>query len=157
MQSGNKESYLNIQDLHPTIKECLDVITKINIEDFKHGRFDLGSGCFAIHSEYETFPISETVIIEGHKKYVDLQYVVDGLESIFYILASEIEDKNYDESNDVWKTPIDFNKVQRIKLSPGEFLLLYPEDGHGPQYCFDETPSDVKKIVVKIPYGLLKN
>jgi len=156
MQSGNKESYLNIQNLHPTIKDCLDFITKISLEDFIQGRFDLGSGCFAIQSEYETLPISETVTIEGHRKYVDLQYIVDGLESIYYIPTSAIKGKlNYVDCDDVWKTQLNVNEVQQIKMSAGEFLLLYPEDGHGPQYCYDETPSTVKKIVVKIPYELL--
>jgi|LSQX01.3.fsa_nt_gb YhcH/YjgK/YiaL family protein len=157
MFHGNKVNYLAYKNFQSIVNECLDIVTKVEKENFEEGKFEIGSGCFAISSEYWTQPISGLVTFEGHKKFVDLQYVVFGLETILYTPISAIKKKlDYNEKEDVWKTTLCASKVQSIKLMAGDFLLLYPEDAHGPQYCSGNSISLVKKIVVKIPCQLLQ-
>jgi YhcH/YjgK/YiaL family protein len=43
-----------------------------------------------------------------------------------------------------------------VKLGKGAFVVLFPQDAHEPQICID-TPSPVKKIVVKIAIGNLQD
>ncbi len=157
MIQGNIKSYKKIQGIHPQIIECIKHVSDINIENFQESRLEIGSGCILIASEYLTQPINDHITIEGHRKFVDLQYVVHGSESIFYVPLSSVPDTGeYNAKDDVWKAQIPTNKAQRIKLSSGDFLILFPEDAHGPQYFYETSSSLVKKVVVKIPIDLIK-
>ena len=84
---------------------------------------------------------------ESHRRYVDLQYVIDGEEKIgIFPVAKAQVIKPYDENKDV------ANYVADGPLSsatPQSFFLFFPTDAHRPNI----TPGGnkvVKKIVVKI-------
>ena len=38
----------------------------------------------------------------------------------------------------------------RIRLGSGDFAIFFPDEPHAPGIAVDETPSAVKKIVVKV-------
>ena len=84
---------------------------------------------------------------ESHRRYVDLQYVIDGEEKIgIFPVAKAQVIKPYDENKDV------ANYVADGPLSsatPQSFFLFFPTDAHRPNI----TPGGnkvVKKIVIKI-------
>ena len=43
----------------------------------------------------------------------------------------------------------DFDKVH---LYEGEFAIIFPEEAHAPEIAVNETPCEVKKIVLKVLY-----
>lgn len=102
---------------------------------------------FAIFQTYETKEIEEAKI-EGHKKYIDIQYIHSGIEQILVSPSSRmIKDAPYDTDNDLY-----FPKVadySNIRLSAGMGCILYPEDLHAPCISID-APSRVEKIVIKV-------
>jgi YhcH/YjgK/YiaL family protein len=84
---------------------------------------------------------------ESHRKYVDLQYVIDGEEKIgvFPVAKAQVI-KEYDETKDVANYAAD-GPLQTA--SPTVFFLFFPTDAHRPNI----TPGGnkvVKKIVIKI-------
>lgn len=102
---------------------------------------------FAIFQSYETKEL-ELAKMEGHKKYIDIQYIHSGIEQILVSpLSRIIKDAPYDEEKDLF-----FPKVadySNIRLSSGMGCILYPEDLHAPCISVD-APSRVEKIVIKV-------
>lgn len=106
-----------------------------------------GRSIFAIFQCYETKDIEEAKI-EGHKKYIDIQYIHSGTEQILVSpLSRIIKDAEYDKEKDVY-----FPKAadySNIRLNAGMGCILYPEDLHAPCISLD-APSKVEKIVIKV-------
>jgi YhcH/YjgK/YiaL family protein len=102
---------------------------------------------FAIFQEY-TSKLENEIKMEGHKKYIDIQFVYEGNEKIY--LSSEkyiSKPDNYDAEKDVYFPKV--NALWSISLIQNTAAILFPDDLHGPGYCFDK-PEIVKKIVIKV-------
>ena len=111
------------------------------------GRFDLdGDHCFALVQTYET-KLMEKAKFEAHRKYIDVQYIVSGIEKMGYAPIDHLQVVTpYDETKDaeMLKGTGDFLTAQ-----PGMFLVFFPHDAHMPGLAADQ-PMKVKKVVVKI-------
>jgi biofilm protein TabA len=84
---------------------------------------------------------------EGHRKFIDIQFVIDGKEliGVFPIEGATVT-KPYDEKKDVMNVSAD---GKLYKASPETFFIFFPSDAHRPNI----TPGGnkkVKKIVIKI-------
>jgi len=84
---------------------------------------------------------------ESHRRYVDLQYVIDGEEKmgIFPVVKAQVI-KPYEENRDVANYVAD---GPLYSATPQSFFIFFPTDAHRPNI----TPGGnkvVKKIVVKI-------
>ena len=90
--------------------------------------------------------------LEAHKKYIDIQLLLDGVEELDYIDIQGLEvSEEYDEARDVMFFEKTDKVLNRVVLQEGNFVLLYPHEAHQPQMAYNNQPSVVKKVVVKIP------
>lgn len=86
---------------------------------------------------------------EAHRRHIDLQMVVRGRERMGYAPIERLVAEPYDEDSDLlWLT----GHGDHLLLEPGEFIVLWPEDGHMPGIRV-EGPEPVLKVVFKIPVG----
>lgn len=114
------------------------------------GRHDLdGDNVFALVQTYTTKP-QEKALFEAHRKYIDVQFIHSGRETILWapLAAMKEETMAFDESKDaaLWKLVPDMTPLH---MGPGHFAILYPQDAHAP--CVEwETPEAVFKVVVKV-------
>ena len=95
---------------------------------------------------YDTDP-SKTVS-ESHRKYIDIQFMVEGEEIIG--VADISEDKELTEAkeeNDVWFYDC---KTEPLVLSTGKYMVLYPNDLHCPGVATNGTALTCRKVVVKV-------
>ena len=134
--------------MHPHFKTAFKFLKNIKIEDFTEEKLKIdGNNIFAILNDYTTKDI-DTVMLESHEKYIDIQYMLDGEELIGYSpLINQVPCKKYDPDTDIMffsQTPSSF-----IKLTPGLYSILYPQDLHMPGIKI-KSPALIKKIVVKI-------
>lgn len=105
-----------------------------------------GDEVFAILMEYETKLVEECVM-EAHKRYFDLQYVVSGEENIGLTTYKGQEPfKEYQEGDDYWL----FKTANHLfKFTAGDFGVFYPDDLHMPGVVTDNSMK-VRKLVVKV-------
>ena len=104
-----------------------------------------GDQVFAMHQEYNTKPRSQG-FWESHRKYIDIQYVVSGVECMGYANADQLTAGDYDAEKDL----IIYEGAGSFVLLPaGMFTLFMPQDAHMPQIAVD-NPHPVKKVVVKV-------
>lgn len=109
------------------------------------GRRDIaGEQIFALVQEYTSKRWDEG-FWEAHRKYLDVQYVVAGVERMGYapVQALRTVEENHEK---------DFLKLEGgsfFLLPAGSFAILMPQDAHMPGMAV-EQPQPVKKVVVKV-------
>jgi YhcH/YjgK/YiaL family protein len=113
------------------------------------GRMDIdGDRLYASVSTYETGSREERRF-EAHRKYIDVQVLLEGEESIDVSLDQDLPPlEAYDEKRDVMflKAP---QHVASLLMKPGCFAVFYPHDIHRPG-CHLRGMRRVRKIVMKV-------
>lgn len=106
-----------------------------------------GDNLYAIVLEYKTKDLEETNF-EAHKKYADIQYVIDGKEKIGVVdLSKTKEFIPYDDAKDIgfFTTEEGIYKT----ATKDNYFIFFPHNSHRPSIKVDDN-SEVKKIVLKV-------
>ncbi len=142
---------------HPEIiRRGLRYLAEQDFSSRPDGRCELrGSDCFLTLQRYRTKPVA-CCYPEAHRKYVDIQFVVEGEEYLGWCpLSPDLEvHAPYDAAKDI----IFYERLvpdSNIILAAGSYAILYPEDVHRPQVAMDDQPMPVTKVVMKIATELL--
>ena len=114
------------------------------------GRHDLdGDHCLEIGQTNGTKPV-EKAKFEAHRKYIDVQFIQSGRETILWAPLDTMKEETmaYSDEKDaaLWKLTED---TTPLHVSAGHFALLWPQDAHAP--CIEwEKPEQVFKVVIKV-------
>ena len=135
--------------IHPLFKKVIEFVNSKNLKELENGKIELGDNVIAIVDEYETGNI-QNKFIECHRKFIDIQLVVSGIEKIGFCNRKYCKvTMEYSEENDFEKVEGD---LDFLTLRAKEFAIFYPEDAHMPGVAYNNNNIDkVKKIVFKIP------
>lgn len=123
-------------------------------------RTSLGSdGMYVRVMSYETKDAeSEHAILEAHRHVVDVQIVLQGSERIDWFPLSTLEPASaYDPEKDVQYYARPGIAPASVDVTPGTFVVLFPEDAHMPQLVTALAHNWVKKAVVKVPLQSLQS
>lgn len=138
---------------NPAIWEVVvDFLSSTNWNSLQNGKHLITEDgmVYAFVQEYQT---KDDSMMEAHRKYIDIQYVISGREYIYVCPLNECREqtKEYVESSDIefYKTPSSFRKVL---ADSSAYIILFPSDAHQPCMSVDGIKSDIRKIVVKIPF-----
>lgn len=131
--------------LHKDFQLVADYIKENNLSQMECGRHEIrGEEVFFNLQEYETKSIQK---LEAHKKYIDIQVVVQGEENMGYTnIENTTVAEEYNEEKDVMFLN---GEVDKIKADNRNFLIFYPEDAHMPALSISESKK-VKKAIFKI-------
>ena len=135
------------ENLHPRFKAAFAFLKRPDIATVALGRTDIdGNSLYALVQEYETKPIQEGKL-EAHKKYVDIQMILEGEEFMGYApLGGQTATKPFDPDKDIGFFD---GEAWFTRFRKGMFAIFFPQDAHLPGR-YTEKPSAVKKIVLKI-------
>jgi biofilm protein TabA len=130
------------------ISEAFGFLDQPGLADLPEGKHEiLGDRVYAIVARENGRSVSDGEL-EGHRKYIDIQYVISGEECIGWSpregLATSVA---YDGEND-----IEFfgGKPEGVvRVPPGSFAVLLPSDAHLP--LIGDGP--IHKVVVKVAVG----
>ena len=142
----NLKNYIKDQEL---LSAVTDIIA--NGKAIETGKHALIGDSFANVLEYQSKAF-ETVKMEAHRKFLDVQVIISGEEAVLkQDLGSNQAISEYNDVKDVvFYAPKTYDKAL---LSEGTFGIMFPEDLH--QCVAVSAPAPVKKIVFKIPVGLI--
>ena len=89
-------------------------------------------------------------LLEAHKTYIDVMYVVEGEEKFFYKPIAEVKHVTmpYDAEKECQLAEIDADAAQ-VRFSAGHFLIFFPQDGHLAAQLWDK-PCKVRKFIAKV-------
>ena len=84
---------------------------------------------------------------EAHRKYIDIQYVIDGCEDIGVAPLDEVgEPVEANPDGDIWFYHAD---TVKLRLDGSRFIVLFPQDAHAP--CISVNgEKKVRKAVIKV-------
>jgi len=140
------ENYRLYSTLTKRLAKGFEFITKTDLVTIAPGKYQIDNDdIFAIVQEYDTKEESDCVL-EGHNKYIDIQYVIQGVEHIgFTPLTNQVAVEENLEKDYTFYT----GETSMFRLEEGMFTLFFPEDLHRPGVKADQI-SKVKKVVVKV-------
>lgn len=135
-----------VERLHPLFKKTFDYIKSTDFSKVEDGKYELeGSRLFVNVNSLFGKNKSEAAI-ETHKKYIDIQLPLLGVEKIGWKPSCELAEVSvpYDEQKDIAfyvDRPTAFTKIY-----PGQFVIYFPEDGHAPGI----GEGNIRKVIVKV-------
>jgi len=156
---GNLNKLGEMKYLAPMLREMLIYLKKNDLTDAKPGKIELqGDKLFINVEENDMAPVSERRP-EAHRKYLDIQLVLEGEEAIGVAVDSREGNitgvaEEYSEERDI----IFYEGLKReniVELYPGDFAVFFPEDIHRPRCMVKGTPGRSKKAVVKMKLEFL--
>lgn len=148
---STKEFMERYADIHQGLGKAIQFLQLNKLEQLEKGRYDIdGDSVYALVQEYETKEASLTTPAakyEAHRKYIDVQYMVAGTETMGFAPIQTLQ------TVDSYDTDKDFEMLSgegcAVVVSSGEFCIFFPEDAHMPGLCYN-TKTNVKKVVVKV-------
>lgn len=134
------------QGIHPGVMKGLAFLAETDFSATQETRFELdGDKLFAFLQSYETRPVNDTP--EAHRKYIDIQYLIEGEELVGVAPLEEMTDEvEARPENDIW---FYHGPTTPLPIGNRRFLVLFPEDAHAPCIAAG-APAAVKKCVVKV-------
>ena len=132
--------------LNPRIDRAFAYLRATDLAALEPGDYEIdGKDIYAKVLTYDT-RVPENGVWEAHRRYLDLQVMVEGAERICYAPLSRLTPGAYDEAKDFWRLS---GAGDSVTLPGGSFMLLWPTDGHMPCLAVDK-PEPIKKVVIKI-------
>jgi biofilm protein TabA len=137
--------------LSPSMKKAIEFLLQTRGKEWPDGRAEIdGKNVYAQVSSYESVIPDGVVKLEGHRNYIDIQYVASGEEVIGWISTDRLPVAvPYDPEKDAWFGTAPAGDLVRIRLSEGQLAVLYPSDAHAPKLASNK-PTRIKKVVVKV-------
>ena len=143
------ENIENYKEIEPKIADFVLTLK----ENAECGKIFLSSDklTYANVDSYITKP-AKNCKLEAHKKYIDIQFLLDGEEELAFCDIEDLEvSEEYSPERDVMFFSQPDEVLNKVILKIGYFVLLYPHEAHQPQMAYQNLPKTVKKVVVKIP------
>ncbi len=139
----NAATYCNISE---NLKEGFEWIKNNDLKNMPDGRYEISDKLYANLQSYIT---KDDAPYEGHRDYIDIQYMVTGEELsgvTDYSNCSTTE--NYNKEKDIEFLKCN-TKEEFYKIKEGEFFVFFPQDAHKPALKIGENKK-VKKVIVKV-------
>ena len=132
--------------LHPLFARAFDFLRNTDLKALAPGKHALqGEQLFAIVEACAGRTRSEAKL-ECHRRYIDIQLVLEGVDEMGWKPVAECVDPatDYDNARDIRF----FNDAPAswITTPPGSFCLFFPDDAHAPLV----SAGAIRKVVVKI-------
>jgi len=131
---------------HLLFEQAFDFLLNTNFSDMLPGKVTLIEGKLTATLMDVEGKLPEQAKLEAHRKFIDIQLVVSGCETMGWspLSACSHEIAAYNPEKDIVffsDTPSTY-----IKVHPGECVVFFPTDGHAP--CMGEGL--IRKVVVKV-------
>lgn len=146
MIKDNLEFAENYYGISQNIKFGFEWLKQQDLCSIPDGKYVINNNLYANVQSYKT---KENAPYEAHRKYIDIQYMVNGEERIdvteYKNCSTSIE---YDKDKDIEFLETKVSPSIQI-LRSGEFLVFFPQDAHKPSLDTNNK-NFVKKVVVKV-------
>jgi YhcH/YjgK/YiaL family protein len=134
-------------------QEAFKFLKENDLTKLPVGRYELTEDglTYATISEYEAKE-PEAARYEAHRKYIDLQYVISGVEGMELLPMSDVtQGDEYNPQKDIIFFKDTTKGVLRL-ADKSVFFIFFPDDVHKPGIRVNEG-SHIKKVVIKIPFA----
>ena len=130
------------------VSEAFGFLDQPGLAELEDGTYEIsGDLVYAIIQRCEGRK-AEKAQLEGHRRYIDIQYVISGDESMGWTPRSHLDASgSYDEEKDL--EFFEGSPEAMVRVPHGSFAVFLPTDAHMP--CIGDGP--IHKVVVKVAVG----
>lgn len=134
------------ESLGPRFALAFQWLRQVDPSSLPDGRTDLGDDLYVVVYRDQTKPLGRTKW-EAHRRYADIQYIVEGREAMFWEALDRAEVGEYQAETDF--VPVEVEGWVDLEVPAGQFVVFFPQDAHRPGI---EIPGvePVVKLVVKV-------
>jgi biofilm protein TabA len=134
--------------LSKDVYEGLTFLKNIN-DKIELGTYDINNSVKAIVEQYETI-IKNSFEFESHKRVIDIQCPIIGLERVFWSPINDMKVKNsYDKIKDITIYSDPNQPMKHVDIGNRVFAIMFENDGHSPKHCVKYSEL-IKKITIKV-------
>lgn len=133
--------------LHPLFANAFEYIQQTDLVNAPDGKSDLAEGLKTIISNAPGKTLAASLSkFECHDKHIDIQYCINGLETLGWKPRSScfIPNGEYNDEKDVRFFSDEPDMF--FQLTNGQFAIFFPEDVHAPMI----GDGIIKKLVIKV-------
>lgn len=138
------------ESLSPRLAAAFRYLRETELHALAPGKYEVqGKDLFVIVDAYQT-KFMDVAFWEAHRKYIDVQYIVSGVERMGYAPLQALQViQAYDEEKDFMKLGDAAGAGEFLTLRAGEFVVFAPHDAHMPGLAAGAA-AQVKKAVMKV-------
>ena len=155
----NINDKLQNSSLTKDIQFCIDYAGKNRekILSLENGSYDVDYNGIKMNVGKYFTKKEEDKFWESHKKYLDVQIMIDGSERVAINDIRNMREKSFDSERDL--VILEGNKLFDIVIENGDVLVFFPNDVHKPELDIfnsenEEKCEDNKKIVTKVVFKI---
>ncbi|MEZ6138651.1 MAG: YhcH/YjgK/YiaL family protein [Pirellulaceae bacterium] len=132
--------------LHPLFARGFEFLQRDDLRDLPDGRHEIDSErVFAIIARGIGRGQADSPL-EYHRRYIDIQYVISGVDSMGWLPASECRRHQFDYDGEKDLGFFADRPPTWVRVPSGCFTVFYPEDAHAPL----GGSGPLHKVVVKV-------
>ena len=146
MIKGSLKNTARIGAIDPKFEKFFTYLRTLDLTKFEEGVVELdGKDLFVISAAMDG-KTPEEAALEAHRKYIDIQLLLEGDERIGWkaLEDAETESGPYDAEKDL--IFYDDKAEDYVGLKPGQFAIFFPEDLHAPAV----STGKIRKMIVKV-------
>ncbi len=133
------------------LRKAFDFIQNNKLSFARPRKYEIGNlGIYALPQEY-IVKRKEEKSIESHRKYIDIQVMMEGREYLGYAEKNTLQSLEYTDEHDVERLT---GTLTFIPFYQDFFAVLFSQDAHMPGVEGQGSTQSVKKIVIKVPVNL---
>ncbi|MED5017258.1 YhcH/YjgK/YiaL family protein [Paenibacillus chibensis] len=138
---------------HPVLRKAIDFLHDTDFSLLDEGKYPIwDQDMYALISKIRTKPASMQSA-EKHECFLDIHFVIEGEEMIGWQLQNDQTVPFESHPDQDYSLYTELGEESMIRLAPGMYTVLFPEDIHRPGLT-EAEPSDVRKVVIKINRNL---
>lgn len=143
------EPKVDEKEVSRRVNDAIDYLIALEVSEADVGKKVVVNDKFFYSVQAYDTKTADECKLESHRKYIDIQIMVAGEETMEVVDISKLTVKeDYDEDRDVifWRVP---KRMAKGTLRAGNYIVLYPENAHRGAVSIREK-SHVLKIVGKV-------
>ena len=143
---SNLQNSQRVEQLHPLFKELFDYVKSHDLLHTECGRIEIKGDDLFINNVNPTCVPAEKQVLELHHDYIDVHILLEGKETIGWKAIEDLTDqvKPYEKDGDC--ALYSDRPTAWAELTPGQFMIVFPEDPHAPII----GEGKIRKLIAKV-------
>ena len=143
---SNLQNSERIESLHPLFKKLFDYVKSHDLLHTPCGRIELEGDTLFINNVNSTCLTAEQQVLELHHAYIDVHILLEGQETIGWKAAEDLAQEIQPYRAETDCALYADKPTSYIRLQPGQFMIVFPEDPHAPII----GEGNIRKLIGKV-------
>ena len=144
------EHLMQYQFLHPRFPKAFAFLSDLIEKGAENGRHELDGDVY-VNLLVDDTKEKDMAVAESHRKYIDVQLLIEG-EEIMYIPTQKPEVAvAYDEKKDcMFYAPTPLADCHQLRVKAGSFVIFFAGELHAPTMAVNGKTEKIRKAVLKV-------